>query len=240
MRGAPVCGRDVGGMTYMATDTLAHPRLGRTDGYAPIQESAIIGRGRGRARVGNDGSLALMCLASRDSRRVFGIHSYLARGRSFALASAFPSDVGRAHIADPNVVRSESATDQGTLRGWGHDLHRPPRCTPAVSQPLPPFAPPVAQRASRREQVTRTYRRAGCTGLAASHVPVDVSQPAACMRLGSAQTFSRWRGCDSVLAARGIAPVHPQGAGVRPHQRWGLVTDPTDVIGPTVSVARFR
>lgn len=93
---------------------LQTPR--RTDGYLPIEDYAVIGDGRSAALVGRDGSIDWMCLPELDAPSSFSAILDPAEGGSFSLAPAIPYETRRRYLERTNVLETEFATADGSVR----------------------------------------------------------------------------------------------------------------------------
>jgi GH15 family glucan-1,4-alpha-glucosidase len=88
----------------------------RVDGYAPIEDYALIGDGRSQALVALDGSIDWLCLPDLDAPAVLSGVLDPARGGHFSLRPRGEYRAARRYVDDSNVLQQLYTTGTGTVK----------------------------------------------------------------------------------------------------------------------------
>jgi GH15 family glucan-1,4-alpha-glucosidase len=156
----------------------------RTNGYAAIQDYAVVGDGRTVALVALDGSIDWLCLPDLDSPSTFAALLDADHGGRFHLAPEVEYQASRRYLPGTNVLETTFKTATGAVR-----------VTDAMTLPLTGFAP-------YREVVRRIEGLAGrvALGWQAEPRPGYGSAPVRIAHHGGVPTMANSRDALAVLS----------------------------------------
>ncbi len=88
----------------------------RYEGYAPLEDYALIGDGRTAALVARDGAIDWLCLPNLDSPSICASILDARHGGDFVLQPSIPFASSRRYVPHTNVVETTFTTDAGAVR----------------------------------------------------------------------------------------------------------------------------